>query len=71
MKLLTNTNGIGHLIMSIVSIIAAIILIIFCPGNEPVLGVAVSIILTVNGYWFVPSAARQIASEVVNQINKP
>lgn len=70
MKFLSNyTNGVGHLLMSVLTSIVAIILIVFCNNNQTIVGVAISLILTVNGYWFVPSAAKQIASEVVTQIN--
>jgi hypothetical protein len=70
MNLLRYTNGTGHLIMSVVATIAGLIMILV-PGDPTVRGTGVSIILAVNAYWFVSGAAKQVATEVVNQMNAP
>ena len=72
MKFISNyTNGVGHLVMSVITTVAAIVMMMISSSNQTVLGVAISLILTVNGYWFMPSAAKQVATEVVSQIKEP
>lgn len=68
MNLLKYTNGVGHLVMSIVACIVGLALVVY-PGTEAsTRGVGISIILTVVGAWFVPGAARQVAEQVQQQV---
>lgn len=58
------TNGVGHLIMSILMALIGLALIL-APGTDATTkGVGVSLLLTVSAAWFVPGAARQVAKEV-------
>jgi membrane protein implicated in regulation of membrane protease activity len=61
------TNGAGHLIMSILATITGLIMILI-PGDATIRATGVSIILSVNAYWFVSGAAKQVASEAVKQL---
>lgn len=67
MNLLKYTNGIGHLIMSLATTATglALVLLTHDPATQ---GVGVTLILTVNGAWFISGSARQVATEVVNQL---
>jgi hypothetical protein len=60
------SNGAGHLIMSIIATVAGLIMILV-PGDPTVRATGVSIVLSVNAYWFVSGAAKQVAQEVVKQ----
>lgn len=63
-KILQYSNGWGHLIMSIVFLIVAMLLILF-PGTAPdIKGIGVGIIFTVSGAWFIPGAAKQVLNAV-------
>lgn len=54
--MLKYSNSWGHLIMSIVLIVAGLVLIL--GSSDPTIkGVAVTLIMTASGYWFVSSAA--------------
>lgn len=60
----TYSNGIGHLIMSIVIIIVGCLFILF-PNTSPDLhGIGISLVLTVSGAWFIPGAAKQVLNQV-------
>jgi hypothetical protein len=67
MNLLKYTNGVGHLIMSIISTATGLALILLS-NNPAIQGTGVTLILTVNGAWFISGSARQVATEVVNQL---
>jgi hypothetical protein len=71
MNLLKYTNGTGHLIMSVLTTIAGLILVIFCKDNATMQGVGVTLILGVNSAWFVSGSAKQVAAEVANLLQQP
>jgi|SRR5580765_556805 len=64
------TNGIGHLVMSLVCTAVGIALILVPGLDATTKGVGVALITTVQGYWFVSGSAKQVASEVVSQMNQ-
>ncbi len=64
-SMLKYTNGVGHLIMSIVGIAAGLILILIPMGVDTSLrGIGVSIIITVMNAWFIPGAAKQVVQAI-------
>lgn len=70
MSLVKYTNGVGHLIMSVICTLTGVALIMY-PGLDPsTRSVGITLILTVQGYWFVAGSAKQVASEVVSQMNQ-
>ncbi len=70
-NLLTYSNGYGHLIMSIFMTLVGLALILVPGVNTGAQGVGIGIILAVQAAWFVPGAAKQVAPEVVKQMNAP
>jgi len=70
MNLLRYTNGMGHLIMSILSTITGLCLVL-APTDATTKGIGVTLIMTVQGYWFVSGSAKQVASEVTSLIQQP
>lgn len=68
-NLLTYTNGVGHLIMSLAMTGVGLALILFT-NDATLKGLGVSCILTVQAAWFIPSSAKQLATEVVAQAQK-
>ena len=74
-NILKYSNGWGHLIMSVCSQIVAVVLLL---QRDPSLnGVAIGLLLSVSGYWFVTSAAnaqQQVAAAQqaqTIQVNSP
>jgi len=63
------TNGVGHLVMSLVATATGLALIL-APTDASTKGVGVTLIMTVQGYWFVSGSAKQVASEVVSQMGQ-
>lgn len=61
------TNGVGHLIMSIVMTCAGLALILLTT-DATMRGVGVTLILTVQAAWFVSGGAKQVAAEVIKQL---
>lgn len=58
--LLKYSNGWGHLIMSVLVLTAGIYLVV--SGQQTTLGISmVSIVVSA---WFIPNAAKQVATEV-------
>lgn len=56
--ILQYSNGWGHLIMSVCTLVVAVILLL---QHDAVLnGIAIGAITTVQGYWFVTSSANTI-----------
>lgn len=67
MNWLRYANGFGHLIMSVSSMATGLLLILL--STDPTAhAIGVTLIMTVSGYWFVPGAAKQVASEIVNAL---
>ena len=67
MNLLNYTNGVGHLIMSVLMTMVGVALIVI-PGLPAAdAGVGIGLILSVQAAWFVPGAAKQVATEVAKQ----
>ncbi len=62
------TNGTGHLIMSIVATVTGLLMVLIST-DATVRGTGVSIVLGINAYWFVSGSAKQVATEVVKQVN--
>jgi hypothetical protein len=55
--------------MSVISTITGLFLIL-SSTDATTKGIGVTLIMTVNGYWFVSGAAKQVASEVVSQVKE-
>jgi hypothetical protein len=69
MNLLKYSNGWGHLIMSVVSMVTGLLLILLTTGAMT-RGIGTGLILTVQGYWFVTASAKQTAAEIVTQMKE-
>lgn len=69
-NILKYTNGRGHLIMSVLLLIVGLALVLFS-GDATTKGIGITLILTVQGAWFIPGAAKQVAYEVSNQLSTP
>jgi hypothetical protein len=69
-SLIKYTNGVGHLIMSVICTMSGIALMLIPNLDATTRGVGVTLIMTVQGYWFVSGSAKQVASEVVSQMNQ-
>lgn len=65
--LMKYSNGVGHLIMSILTTITGLLLIFFGP-DPATKGIGVAFLLTVQGYWYVSGSAKQIAHEITNNL---
>jgi hypothetical protein len=63
--MLTYTNGVGHLIMSIFMTLIGLALILYPGMSTATQGVGIGLIMAVQAAWFVPGAAKQVASEMV------
>lgn len=66
MGILQYTNGLGHLIMSVLFAVIGTLLILFSK-DAAVQGMGVTLVLTVSGAWFIPGAAKQVAYQVTQQ----
>lgn len=66
-NLLNYTNGVGHLIMSVLFTMVGLALILLT-SDATLRGLGVTIILTVQAAWFIPGSAKQIATEVFKQL---
>ncbi len=69
MNLWKYSNGTGHLIMSVVTVVTGVIMIMSCQNNPSIQATGVMLILTVNSTWFVLASAKSIATEVTNNIS--
>lgn len=68
MNLMKYSNGLGHLIMSLACTVVGVALML-APGTDATTkGIGASLVMTVQGYWFVSGSAKQIATEVVSQL---
>ncbi len=67
--MLSYTNGLGHLIMSILLILVGVLLILYPGISQEVHAIGISMILTVSSTWFIPGAARQVLNQVQQQQN--
>lgn len=67
-NLLQYSNGWGHLIMSIFFTLVGLFLIVFPGLDAGIKAIGVSLIATVSAAWFVPNAAKQVATEVKNEV---
>ena len=67
MNILKYTNGVGHLIMSLATLGAGLALVLVSTDST-LRGLGVALILTVQGAWFIPGSAKQVATEVVQQV---
>jgi hypothetical protein len=65
----TYSNGCGHLIMSVLMTIVGLALVLFT-ADPATKGVGITLILTVQGAWFISGAAKQVAHEMAEQVNK-
>jgi len=69
MNYLKYTNGVGHLIMSIVMDITGLLLVLLTV-DATVKAIGITLILAVQAAWFIPGSAKQVAYEVVKQVQK-
>jgi hypothetical protein len=67
MNLMKYSNGMGHLLMSILTTITGLCLVLFAP-DAATHGIGVTLILTVQGYWFVSGSAKQVAHEIIKAL---
>lgn len=65
--MLKYSNGYGHLIMSVFLGIAGLILIIVPVTDAGMKAIGGGLLLTVSGAWFVPGAAKQMATQIMLQ----
>lgn len=63
--MLKYTNGWGHLIMSLATLFVGMLLYL-----HGVVGLGTGLIATVVSAWFVPSAAKQVAHQVVVELQE-
>lgn len=63
MNYLKYTNGVGHLIMSVVGMIGGLLLILLTQ-DPTARGIGITLVLTVQAAWFIPGSAKQVAYEV-------
>lgn len=56
--------------MSVICTMSGIALMLIPNLDATTRGVGVTLIMTVQGYWFVSGSAKQVASEVVSQMNQ-
>lgn len=63
MNLLKYSNGWGHLIMSLATMGVGVYL--FVLGDQ---AVGMSLITTIVAAWFIPGAAKQVATEVSSHV---
>jgi hypothetical protein len=68
--MLKYSNGWGHLIMSVVIAIIALIMILMPVTDAGTKAVGIGFLTTVVGAWFVPNAAKQVIKQVVQQMPK-
>lgn len=66
MNILQYTNGIGHLVMSVLCVVASVIIIILAPNYAEF---AVALLSMVASAWFIPGAAKQVAQKVQNKVD--
>lgn len=69
-NLLRYTNGRGHLIMSILMSLIGLCMVLLT-NDASIKAVGITLILTVQGAWFIPGAAKQVAHEVSMQMSIP
>lgn len=63
--MLKYTNGWGHLIMSLATMFVGVLLYL-----KGVTGLGTGLIAMVASAWFVPSAAKQVAHQVVEEMQQ-
>jgi hypothetical protein len=71
MNLLKYSNGTGHLIMSIFMTLVGLALILYPGLPSATQGIGIGLILAVQAAWFVPGAAKQVATEITKTISAP
>lgn len=64
------TNGRGHLVISVLLLLVGLALVLFS-GDAATKAIGITLILTVQGAWFIPGAAKQVAYEVSKQLTTP
>ena len=69
-NVLKYTNGKGHLAMSVLLLLVGLALVLFS-GDATTKAIGITLILTVQGAWFIPGAAKQVAYEVSKQLTTP
>lgn len=68
-NLLKYSNGWGHVIISVASLAVAVILLL---QHDPTLnGLAIGIITSVQGYWFITSAANTMKQQMTPAAPQP
>ena len=66
--MLKYTNGVGHLVMSILMSLIGLALIMWPGLGAAMQGVGIGLILAIHAAWFVPGAAKQVAHEMASQL---
>lgn len=70
-NILTYSNGWGHLIVTIFFALLGAVLLLY-PGTDVTSkGIGIALITTTSSAWFIPGAAKQMASEVAKQVSGP
>lgn len=69
-NILQYSNGWGHLIMSVFFTLVGLFLIVFPGLDVGTRGIGIGLIATVSAAWFIPGAAKQVATNVVQQVQE-
>ena len=67
--MLKYSNGWGHFLISVLFVVTGLLLIFFSPDGT-MKGIGVGILTTVVGAWFVPGAAKQMATQIQAQVQE-
>ena len=67
--MLKYSNGWGHFLISVLFVVTGLLLIFFSP-DVTMKGIGVGILTTVVGAWFVPGAAKQMATQIQEQVKE-
>lgn len=70
MNLLKYSNGVGHLIMSVLVFGGGLTCLLWPNADSMVKGLGVGMLISVQSAWFVPGAAKQVAQEVVQTVEE-
>jgi UPF0716 family protein affecting phage T7 exclusion len=70
-NIFTYSNGWGHLIITIFFATLGAVLILYPGATSTTVGIGVMLITTSSGAWFIPGAAKQMASEVAKASSGP
>jgi hypothetical protein len=63
-KFFAYSNGWGHVVVTMFFGILGALLILFPTADATSHGIGITLITTASGAWFIPGAAKQVATEV-------